>query len=85
MFKIIYAVDKDFLQDLSEANCGRELTNKELKRAYVELFQNENLFDGVYGGLISVSREVMKNDGSWDEVDKMYKNKTLNEIYKEIN
>jgi hypothetical protein len=84
MSKIVYAVDKEFLQSVAESNCGRELTIKELKRASLEFLQNEELVDAVYGGLISVAREVMKKDGSWDEMDKYYKNKTLDELYKDI-
>ena len=86
MERKIYAIYEDLLQSASEANCGRELTEIELKRAYTEMFENEHLFDGVYTGLVEVAEEVMNNEGGrWNETDEYNKNKTLDEVFKDIN
>lgn len=77
--RIIYSIYEDLIQSASEANLGRELTEKELKRLPCVFMENEMFFDAIYGALIASAEEAMKEEG-WEEWDEMYKNTPLEEI-----
>lgn len=77
--RIIYSIYEDLIQSASEANLGRELTEKELKRLPCVFMENERFFDAMYGALIDSAEEAMKEEG-WEEWDKMYQDTPLEEI-----
>lgn len=77
--RIIYSIYEELLQSACEANLGRELNETELKRIHCVLFESERFFDAIYGALIEAGDEAMNGEG-WEEWDKMYANKTLEEL-----
>lgn len=77
--KIMYSIYEDLVQSASEANFGRELKEKELKRLICVLNDNDAFFGTVYNALVGAIEEVMKEKG-WEEYDEMYKNTSLEEV-----
>lgn len=77
--RIIYSIYEDLIQSASEANLGRELTEKELKRLPCAFIDNDKFFNAVYCALIDLAEDVM-NDEGWEKWDEMHKNTPLEEI-----
>lgn len=80
--QIIYLITEDMIQTAASANCGRELTDKELKRLRIAFFDSDTFFDQVYSALIEVAREVMdESNTDWSSVDEDYKNMSVEEVF----
>jgi hypothetical protein len=76
---VIYKICEELLQSASEANLGRELTEKELKRVPCIFVDSEEFFDAIYGALIEVAEKAMDDKG-WEEYDKEHENIPLEQI-----
>jgi hypothetical protein len=76
---VIYSICEELLQSASEANLGRELTEKELKRVPCIFIDSEEFFDAIYGALIEVAEKAMDDKG-WEEYDKEHENIPLEQI-----
>jgi hypothetical protein len=75
----IYSIHEELIQSASEANLGRELTEKEMKRVPMIFIDSEEFFDAIYGALIDVAERAMDDKG-WEEYDKENENIPLREI-----
>lgn len=75
----IYSIGEELLQSASEANLGRELTEKELKRVPCIFIDSEEFFDAIYGALIEVAEKAMDDKG-WEEYDKEHENIPFEQI-----
>lgn len=75
--RIIYSIYEDKIQSAAEANLGRRLTVKELKRLPC-VFIDSHFFDAIYCALIEAAEEAMDNkDDQWAAWDKDYKGTPL--------
>lgn len=78
--RIIYSIYEEMIQSAAEANLGRPLTVKELKRLPC-IFIDSPFFDNIYRALIEAAEEAMNNkDGRWNEYDRDYKNTSLEKL-----
>jgi hypothetical protein len=72
--RVIYTIYEEMIQSGAEANLGRKLTEKELKRLACVLIDSP-FFDGIYCALIEAAEDAMDNkDGRWNEWDRENKN-----------
>jgi hypothetical protein len=76
---LMYSIYEDLVQSASEANVGRELTEKELKRLAWVFVDDEDFSRVVYSALVSAVEEAIKEEG-WEEYDKTYENIPLEKI-----
>ncbi len=75
---LIYGIYEELAQSASEANLGRLLTEKELKRLFCVMSDQD--FSGVvYSALVNAIEEAVKED-DWVEYDKRYEDTTLEEL-----
>lgn len=74
----IYWIPEDLMQSVAEANLGRRLTKRELKRLGCAFFDNEEFYDHLTSGLLCIAEDVMDNtDGRWDKWDIENKKESL--------
>lgn len=76
---LMYAIYEDLVQSASEANVGRELTEKELKRLACVLNDSDGFSFTVYSAIVSAVEEAIKEEG-WEEYDKTHENIPLEKI-----
>lgn len=78
--RIIYTIHEEMIQSAAEANMGRRLSDKELKRLPC-VFMSSPFFDSIYSALIEAAEEAMDNKGNqWAVWDKDYKNTPLERL-----
>jgi hypothetical protein len=76
----IYTVNKEFIQELSESNHGRRLTEAELKRLAEVFIVNELFFHYIYLAFIEATKEVLEGD-DWDLYDKEHADIELKKMF----
>ena len=65
-----YAADRDLVQSMAGANCGRLLTEKEIKRLKYGFAECDEAYDALMTAVIAVIEFVMDNkDGQWNQID----------------
>lgn len=78
--RTIYSIGEEMIQSAAEANLGRALTVKELKRLHC-IFTESPFFDSVYCALIEAAKNAMDNkDKRWSKWDSDHKHIPLEKM-----
>ncbi len=77
--RIIYSISVEQVQSAAEANLGRRLDEKELKRLLCVFISNEEFFDAIYGAIVDAAEEAMEGQ-DWCNYDKENEKYSLEQL-----